>query len=61
MNLFKAFTLKWWQTGAFKLGMLSLGLSAGVYFHAALAGYLIPLLAVAAVSLGYVTVVWWKQ
>jgi hypothetical protein len=61
MNLFKTFTLKWWQTGLFKLGMLTLGIVIGAYWHGFFGSSLLVLLAVAAVSLVYVTYVWWKQ
>jgi len=61
MNLFKSFTLKWWQTGLFKWGMLALGIAIGTYWHDFFGDYL-PILTIAAfVSLTYVTFVWWKQ
>jgi hypothetical protein len=61
MNLFKTFTLKWWQTSSFKIGMLALGIAIGAYWHEVFGGYLLALLIVAAVTLAYVTYVWWKQ
>ncbi len=61
MNLFKTFTLKWWQTSLFKLGTLALGIAIGAYWHYFFGGYLLILLIVAAVSLAPVTYVWWKQ
>ena len=61
MNLFKTFTLKWWQAGLFKWGMLALGIAIGTYWHDFFAGYLLVLIVVAAVSLAYVTYAWWKQ
>jgi hypothetical protein len=61
MNLFKAFTLQWWQTSFFKLGMLTLGITVGAYWHEFFAAYLFVLLAVAVASLAYVSYVWWKQ
>lgn len=61
MNLFKTFTLQWWQTGVFKWGMLALGIAIGAYWHAFFGSYLLILVLVAAVSLAYVTYVWWKQ
>ena len=33
MNIFKTFTLKWWQTAFFKWGMLALGIAIGTYSH----------------------------
>ncbi|MGA7711507.1 MAG: hypothetical protein WCA81_06365 [Rhizomicrobium sp.] len=61
MNLFKTFTLTWWQTGIFKVGMLALGLVIGAYWHAIFAAYLPLLIIMAAVSLALVTYVWWRQ
>ncbi|MGB2624512.1 MAG: hypothetical protein WA857_17770 [Candidatus Acidiferrum sp.] len=61
MNIFKSFTLKWWQTGVFKLGLLALGIAIGAYWHALFGGYLLILIIVAAVSLAYILYVWWKQ
>ena len=29
MNIFKSFTLKWWETGLFKLATISLGIIVG--------------------------------
>ena len=61
MNMFKTFTLNWWQTGLFKMGMLALGIAIGAYWHNFFGGYLFIPLFVAVVSLAYVTCVWWKQ
>jgi len=61
MNLFKTFTLKWWQTSLFKVGMLAVGIALGAYWHEVFGGHLLILLIVAAVSLAYVSYIWWKQ
>ncbi len=61
MNLFKSFTMTWWQVGFFKLGMLALGIIIGVYFHQVLANYYAALIVIAVLSLGYVTYVWFRQ
>jgi hypothetical protein len=61
MNLFKTFTLKWWQAGLFKWGMLALGIAIGTYWHDFFGGYLLILVLLAVVSLTYVTYVWGKQ
>jgi hypothetical protein len=61
MNLFKTFTLKWWQTSLFKVGMLALGIAIGAYWHGFFGGYLLILLILAAASLAYVTYIWWTQ
>jgi hypothetical protein len=41
--------------------MLALGIAIGAYWHDVIGGYLLILIAVAAVSLAYVTYLWWKQ
>ena len=61
MSIFKTFTLKWWQTGCFKVGMLTLGISIGACWHDLFGGYLIALTTLAVVCLAYVTYVWWEQ
>jgi hypothetical protein len=61
MNIFKTFALTWWQAAFFKVGLLGLGIIVGAYWHELFAGYLLPIGVVAAVSLAYVTYVWWKQ
>ena len=61
MNPFKTFTLKWWQGGLFKWGVFALGIAVGAFWHAFFGGYLPVLIVFAAVTLAYVTVVWWKQ
>ncbi len=61
MNVFKTFTLKWWQAGLFKLGLLWLGIAAGAYWHEFFGAYLLVLLTMAATILACVTYVWWKQ
>jgi hypothetical protein len=61
MNILKTFTLKWWQGGLFKWGMLALGIAIGAYWHEYFISYLCDLIAFAVVSLAYVTYVWAKQ
>jgi ABC-type arginine transport system permease subunit len=61
MNLFKTFILKWWQTSIFKIGMLALGIVLGAYLHDLFEGYLSILIVVSALSLAYVSYIWWKQ
>jgi hypothetical protein len=43
------------------LGMLALGIAIGAYWHAFFGDYLFILIIVAAVSLAFVSYVWWKQ
>ena len=61
MNLFKTFTLTWWQAGIFKVGLLALGIAVGARWHPLFAGFLAPLIAIAAPCLIYATAIWWKQ
>jgi hypothetical protein len=61
MNLFKSFTLQWWQAGLFKVGLLALGIAVGAYWHGLFTGFLPALIILAAICLAYVTYVWWKQ
>jgi len=61
MNLFKTLTLQWWQTSIFKTGMLALGIAIGAYWHDLFGGHLVILIVVSALSLAFVTYVWWKQ
>jgi hypothetical protein len=61
MNLFKSFTLHWWQGGIFKIAMISLGLAIGLTwpeFFIALRPVFWGLFIVLA---AYITCVWWKQ
>jgi hypothetical protein len=61
MNLFKTFTLTWWQASIFKIGMLAVGLAIGARWHGFFGGYLTALIALSVVTLGYVTYAWAKQ
>ncbi len=61
MNLFKTFSLKWWQAGFFKVGMLATGIAIGAYWHEFFGSYLLLLIIVSVICLVYVTYVWWKQ
>ena len=60
-HLFKSFTLRWWEVGLFKLGMLSVGLAAGACWPPLFAGYATWLAIIAAVALVYITVAWLRQ
>lgn len=61
MNIFKTFTLTWWEGACFKWGIFLLGIAAGAYWHAVFTGFLPLLFVVAAILLAYVTYVWWRQ
>jgi len=61
MNLFKTFTLKWWQAGLFKVMLISLGILVGSAFP----GVFLPLRALLFALFIFPTVyicwIWWKQ
>ncbi len=61
MNIFKTFSLKWWQAGLFKAGLLALGLAVGAHWYDFFGNYLPILISVAVICLAYITYVWWKQ
>ena len=61
MNIFKSFTLKWWEGSLFKWSMVSLGIVVGATWpeiFSPLRGLFLALFAVPAL---YVSWVWWKQ
>ena len=61
MNLFKNFTMKWWQAALFKTGLLALGIVVGAYWHNLFARFLSELGLIAALCLWYIVLVWWQQ
>jgi hypothetical protein len=61
MDLFKSFTMKWWQAGILKAGMWGIGIAVGAYWHNFFGGFLPELIAIGAVCLGYITYLWLQQ
>jgi hypothetical protein len=61
MNIFKSFTLKWWQTGLFKWSMLALGILVGATWPDVFHAWRTVLLLVFALPGIYITWIWWKQ
>jgi hypothetical protein len=61
MNLFKTFTLTWWQGALLKWGAFALGIAVGAYWHDLFSNFLPFLITGAALSLAYVAYVWGKQ
>jgi hypothetical protein len=61
MDIFKSFTLKWWQGGLFKWGVFLLGIALGAWWPGLFSAYIPALVVIAAVFLGYITWVWLKQ
>lgn len=61
MNIFKTFSLKWWQVGIFKLSLLAVGIAIGAYWSDIFLPFVIAL-AVVGVSAGaYVWFVWSQE
>ncbi len=61
MDIFKDFTLTWWQLGIFKFAMLSLGIIIGSTWPRLFKGWTRFLLPLFLVSAGYITYLWLKQ
>ena len=61
MNLFKSFTLKWWQVGLLKTSMLTAGVAIGAYWYETFSRCIVLLLVIAVLLGAYVSYVWWKQ
>ena len=60
MDPFKSFCLTWWQAVLWKTAMVSLGMAVGANWPRVQA-WTGPLVAVALLTGGYVTVVWLAQ
>jgi hypothetical protein len=61
MNIFKSFTLTWWQGAFFKWGIFLLGIAVGAYWSQLFLTYVSALLVIAAIFLSYVTYIWLMQ
>jgi hypothetical protein len=61
MNIFKSFTLKWWQVVLFKLSLISFGIILGVYFQAFFLQWIVFVTILFVLAGLYITTVWWKQ
>lgn len=61
MNIFKSFTMKWWQVGLFKLSLASFGIILGVYFQEFFLQWIVPVTIIFVVSTLYISKIWWKQ
>lgn len=61
MNIFKTFTLTWWQTGVFKLALLAIGIAVGAYWSDLFLPYLTSIIVIAVITTAYVTYIWIKQ
>lgn len=61
MNIFKNFTLKWWQAGLFKWGVFLLGIAVGACWPGIFRAYIAALFVIAAALLSYITYIWLRQ
>jgi hypothetical protein len=61
MNIFKSFTLKWWEGSLFKWSMLSLGILIGATWPEIFLPWRALLGVLFALPSLYITWVWWKQ
>lgn len=61
MNIFKSFTLKWWQTGLFKVSLISLGIILGVYWQEFFLQWVVIVTLIFVLPALYLANVWWRQ
>ncbi|MCE9541351.1 hypothetical protein K8R03_02205 [Candidatus Kaiserbacteria bacterium] len=61
MNMFKTFSMKWWQVGIFKLSLLSAGVAIGAYWPQVFAPYISALVIIAVIAGLYTWYTWSKE
>lgn len=61
MNIFKSFTLKWWQEPLFKIAAIGIGIIVGAHWHYFFTPLIIPIFIVALICGLYVLYVWWNE
>jgi len=61
MNIFKSFTLKWWQGSLLKIALVSFGIIIGANWPEVFASWTLVLLVLFLVLGTYLKVVWWRQ
>ena len=61
MNLFKSFTMTWWQVGIFKALLLSLGIVLGSTWPELFSPLRAVFLGIFVAATLYITWIWWKQ
>lgn len=61
MKLLKPFMLTWWQSGLFKVSMISFGLAIGSQWPEHFLDLLPLLWTLFALPAVYITYVWWRQ
>ena len=61
MNLFKSFTLTWWQAGLFKICLISLGVVIGATWPGVFGPWRVELLGVYVLLGVVIASIWWRQ
>ncbi|HTP56682.1 MAG TPA: hypothetical protein VMJ72_00170 [Candidatus Paceibacterota bacterium] len=61
MNIFKHFTMSWWQVSIFKLGLICGGIILGAYFPAFFLNWMPLVIVLFVISCVYLIPVWWRQ
>lgn len=61
MNVFKSFTLKWWQGSLLKVSMITLGIVIGATWPDIFYAWRLGLLLVFALPSAYLGWIWWRQ
>ncbi|MES2135323.1 MAG: hypothetical protein V4449_03730 [Patescibacteria group bacterium] len=61
MNIFRPFTLKWWQMALLETSMISLGIIIGVYFPAFFMQWIVPVTILFVAPGLYVLGLWLKR
>jgi len=61
MNIFKSFTLKWWQGSLFKWSLVSLGILIGATWPDVFNAWRTVLLTLFILPTVYISCIWWKQ
>jgi putative Mn2+ efflux pump MntP len=61
MNIFKTFTMNWWQIGIFKLSLASIGIILGVYFQEFFIKYILLVGIIFVLSTLYTLILWLRQ
>jgi len=60
MNLFKPFTLEWWQVALFKIAMVALGLALGATWPQFFSRWVVWLWLIFVITGSYITWIWYK-
>ena len=61
INIFKTFTLFWWQVSVFKIGLASVGILLALYFPKFFKGLKPVWWALAVFSISYIAIIWLPQ